>query len=44
VFTGLAAVEAMPSEEYKRRILKEPGFAKKVEKLEADALARKRRF
>ena len=42
VFKGLAAIDAMPSEEYKRRLLHEKGFAQKVEKLEADA-AKKRR-
>lgn len=33
VFRGLAALNAMPSEEYKRRIVNEKGFAKKAEKL-----------
>jgi hypothetical protein len=37
VLTGLAAVSAMPSEEYKRRLLTDRTFAKKVEQLEADA-------
>ena len=37
VLTGLAAVSAMPSDEYKRRLLTDKTFAKKVEQLEADA-------
>ncbi len=41
VYTGLAAIDAMPSEEYKRRLLTEKGFAAKVEKLETEA-AKKR--
>ena len=36
-YTGLAAIAAMPSEEYKHRLLREKGFAAKVDKLEADA-------
>lgn len=36
-FRGLAAINAMPSDEYKRRLLHESGFAKKVEKLEQEA-------
>lgn len=34
VFTGLKAVDAMPSDEYKRRLFQEPGFAKKVKTLQ----------
>lgn len=41
VFKGLAAINAMPGEEYKRRLLHEKGFAKKVEKLEAEAAKRR---
>ena len=37
VLTGLAAVAAMPGEEYKRRLNHERGFAKLVDKLEAEA-------
>jgi hypothetical protein len=36
-FTGLAAIQAMPGEEYKRRLLTDREFGKKVDKLEADA-------
>ena len=36
-YTGLAAIAAMPSDEYKYRLLKEKGFAAKVDTLEADA-------
>ena len=42
VFKGLAAIDAMPSDEYKRRLLSDRSFAGKVEKLEAEA-AKKRR-
>ena len=35
--TGLRAVGAMPSEEYKRRLLTDKEFGKKIDKLEADA-------
>lgn len=35
--TGLAAINAMPGEEYKRRLLGDKEFAKKVEKLESEA-------
>lgn len=37
IFTGLDAIKAMPSEEYKRRLLHDREFGKKVDKLEADA-------
>lgn len=36
IYTGLAAVNAMNSEEYKRRLLNDPTFGKKIDKLEAD--------
>lgn len=42
VFRGLAAVNAMPSEEYKRRMMTDKGFTKKVEKLEKEAALRRR--
>ncbi len=42
VFKGLAAINAMPAEEYKRRLLSDKSFVNKVEKLEADALKRRR--
>lgn len=42
IFKGLAAVNAMPSEEYKRRMLTDKGFTKKVEKLEAEAAKRRK--
>ena len=35
--TGLHAVAAMPSEEYKRRLLTDKEFGKKIDKLEADS-------
>jgi hypothetical protein len=35
VFTGLAAVNAMPSDEYKRRLYRDKEFASKIDKLEA---------
>jgi len=35
--TGLAALKAMPSEEYKRRLLTDREFGKKVDKLDAEA-------
>lgn len=41
-YTGLAAVNAMPSDEFKRRVNTERGFAQKVEKLESEAVERKR--
>lgn len=37
VLTGLKAIQAMPSDEYKRRILSDKEFAKKVDRLEAEA-------
>lgn len=37
VLTGLAAINAMPGEEYKRRLLTDREFGKKVEKLETEA-------
>jgi hypothetical protein len=40
-FTGLAAVNAMPSDEYRKR-LRDPEFTATVEKLEA-AAAKKRK-
>lgn len=40
VYKGLAAVERMPSDEYKRRLRFEPGFRQKVEQLEAAAAKR----
>jgi hypothetical protein len=41
--TGLAAVQAMPGEEYKRRLLHDKNFGKIVDKLEAEAAASRRR-
>jgi hypothetical protein len=41
ILTGLKAVEAMPSDELRRRTAHEPGFNKKLEKLEAEAQARR---
>lgn len=40
IFKGQAAINAMPSEEYKRRLLHEKGFAAKVEKLNQEAVKR----
>lgn len=34
VLRGMAAVNAMPSEEYKHRLLTDPNFSKKIDKLE----------
>lgn len=42
-FTGLAAVDAMPADEYRRRVMSDPNFQKKVEKLEAEKAARRKR-
>jgi hypothetical protein len=42
VYTGKAAIDAMSGEEYKRRLLHEPGFAKKVQALDEAALNAKR--
>jgi hypothetical protein len=36
VYTGIAAVNAMPSDEYKRRLLHERGFGAKVDKLDEE--------
>lgn len=38
-FTGLAAVNAMPGEEYGNRLKRDPNFAKQVQKLEEEAAA-----
>ena len=37
VLTGLQAIKAMPSEEYKNRLLRDREFGKRVDKLEAEA-------
>lgn len=42
-FTGLAAVDAMPADEYRRRVMSDPTFTKRVEKLEQEKAARRRR-
>ena len=34
VFTGLAAINAMPSDEFRKRLMTEAGFGAKVDKLE----------
>lgn len=41
-FTGLSAINAMPADEYKRRVLSDPTFAKKEEQLEREAAERRR--
>lgn len=41
-FTGLAAINAMPSDEYRRRVQSDPNFAKKEQQLEREATERKR--
>lgn len=41
-FTGLAAINAMPSEEYKHRVMSDPTFAKKEAQLEREAAERRR--
>jgi hypothetical protein len=38
-FTGLAAVSAMPADEYRKRVLTDPTFQVKVEKMEAQRAA-----
>lgn len=40
-FTGLAALNAMPGEEYKRRIFRDPTFAAKADKIYAEANKKK---
>lgn len=40
-YTGLAAVNAMPSDEYKRRVISDPNFGRKVEQLEKEAAERR---
>lgn len=37
ILYGKQALDAMPQEEYKRRLIKEPGFAAKVDKIEKEA-------
>jgi hypothetical protein len=37
ILTGLQAIKAMPSEEYKKRLLQDKEFGKKVDRLEAEA-------
>jgi hypothetical protein len=41
VYRGLAAINAMPGDEYKRRLLSDPAFRKKAEELEAAAAKRR---
>lgn len=41
-FTGLAAINAMPADEYKRRVISDPTFAKKEAQLEREAAERRR--
>lgn len=41
-FTGLAAVDAMPADEYRRRVMTDPNFNKKVERLEQEKAARRK--
>jgi hypothetical protein len=42
VFKGIAAINAMPSDEYKRRLMSDRSFSKKVEQLENEAEKRRR--
>lgn len=39
--TGMAALNAMPADEYKHRLLHEPGFREKADKLEEETAKRK---
>lgn len=39
--TGIAAIDAMPADEYRRRVLSDPSFLKKEEALERDRAARR---
>ncbi len=41
--TGLAAINAMPSDEYRRRTLSDPSFSRKEAALEKEAAARRQR-
>ena len=41
-FTGLAAVNAMSADDYKRRVMTDPTFQAKVEKLEKERAERSR--
>jgi len=41
-YTGLAAINAMPADEYKRRLMSDPNFAKKEQALEKEAAERRR--
>lgn len=41
-FTGLAAIEAMPADEYRRRTLSDPNFTKKEAALEKEQEARRK--
>lgn len=43
IYKGMQAIDAMPSDEYKRRLLQDPTFVQKVDKIEAEAAARRRR-
>lgn len=40
--TGLAAINAMPADEYKRRVMSDPTFSKKEQQLEKEAAERRR--
>lgn len=42
-FTGLAAINAMPANEYRKRVLSDPTFAKKEAALEKEAADRRKR-
>ena len=42
-YVGLAAINAMPSDEYKRRLLTDPNFSKAIEKLETESAAARQR-
>lgn len=41
-FTGLAAINAMPADEYKRRVHSDPNFVKKEQALEKEAAERRK--
>lgn len=41
-YTGLAAINAMPADEYKRRVMSDPTFVKKEQQLEKEAAERRK--
>lgn len=43
IFRGMQAIDAMPSDEYKRRLNSDPTFVQKVDKIEAEAASKRGR-